>query len=436
MTRGRWLLASVVGLGLAIRIVLLPTPGFVGDIDAFVGWVGDISEGGLGNAFDNEISFGPVMVYIWWLIGLLDPATVSAIDSSDAGVRIVMKLPAVIADFVLAGAVWYGLRGHRRWALPAVALVLLHPAIWFVSAWWGQYDSVYVAAGALAFVLAIRGRDVLAVVALAVALMTKPQAAPLVVPFAAWYLARAGWGKQIGRTLGGPVARIAGLAGVGILAVAVLWLPFLPAGGPWAYLDGLARYQSENFALLSVNSWNLWWPVQELLAPGAFVIDGSPLVGGLSYRAAGYLLTGVFLLCVGYGVARRPTPRTLAVGLVAGTLVAYSFLTTMHERYAFAALPVLAFLLDDPRMRALGAVFGTVILANMVAATERLLGVIVPLHGPLGMVMSLVVVACTVLLVTELVRGARRPEPPSVINEVSDAGMPPGTSASSAVATS
>ena len=436
--RHAWLLAAAVVGGLAVRVALLPSPGWVGDIDTFVDWTRHIATNGLARAYDENLSFGPVMVYVWWLLGILDPTVATAVDSSDAAVRVVMKLPAVIADVAIAGLAWFALRHRPGLATAAVAVLVLHPALWFVSAWWGTYDSVYTAFGVAAFVLATRGRDALAVVALALAVMTKPQAAPLVVPFAAWYLARAGWRTPAGVSIRRPVLRLAPLAGLGLGTIVVLWLPFLGANGPSNYVFYLARYQGEFYNLLSISAWNLWWPVQEIVAGGKFILDSGPLVGGLSFRVAGYLLTGLFLLVIAVAVARRPSPRALALGLAASALVAYTFLTTMHERYAFAVLPFLALLLDDRRARWVAIVFGLVFVVNNVGASEHYLALL-PFHGVGTVVLSFVTVACALLLVVEVMRGSRLPEPPLAINEGSPgagAGRPFDTSGGSAGATS
>jgi Gpi18-like mannosyltransferase len=425
--------------GLAIRLLVLPATGFIGDIDQFVEWAGHIGRNGLPNAYDAHLSFGPVMAYAWWFLGIINPAIVAAADSSDVGVRIAMKLPALAADFALAGAVWFALRDHVRWAIAGVALVLLHPATWFSTVWWGQYESVYAVAGVIAFVFAIRGRDALAAMFLAAALMTKPQAAPLVVPFAAWYLARAGWQTPEGWDVRGAVLKLARLSAVGLATIVLLWAPFLAANGPLNYVHWLGRYQGEFYALLSISSWNLWWPVQEIVANGKFILDSGPLVGGLSFRVAGYLVTAALLVAVGIGIARRPTPRTFAIGLAAAVLVAYTFLTTMHERYAFLVLPFLAFVLDDRRVRLVVAVFGLTIFANMLAATAHYIGPLVPWHGPVSIAGSVAMVGCALFLVYEVVRDPRGPEPASVINEAArgvGGSARSGTSAGSAAATS
>jgi Gpi18-like mannosyltransferase len=442
-SRGRvptWALGALIMAGLAIRVVLLPSAGFVGDIDQFVGWVGHIARDGLSQAYDTNVSFGPVMVFVWWILGIVDPSLVSAVDSSDPAVRVVMKLPAVAADLALAYFAWSGLRARPGWATIAVAVILLHPAIWFVSSWWGTYDSVYTAFAAAAYLLAVRGRDVLAVVALVLAVMTKPQAAPLVVPFAAWFLARAGWGVGGRHQIAAPLQRVIVLSVCGLGVLVVLWLPFIGANGPANYAYWLGRYQAEFYALLSISAWNPWWVMQELLAGGKYILDSAVLVGPITFRVAGYGLTALLLLCVGLFVARRPTPRILAVAIATAALIAFELLTTMHERYAFAVLPMLLFVLDQRPVRWVAMLFSTTFALNLISASDQYVG-LVRFHGPITVVGSVLNVLCLVVLMLELARTSRGAEPPSVINDAAEAsasgaGTRPDTSGDSGAATS
>src|ERR687890_92645 len=189
-----------------------------------------------------------------------------------------MKIPATAADFGLAASIWYALRGRPRWAVAGAAVILLHPGVWFLSAWWGQYESIFALEVVLAFVFAVSRRNVLAVIALTAAVMTKPQVAPLVVPFGAYLLARVGWRRPA------EVGRLALLAGVAVATTLMLWLPFLAFDGPSHYLANLASYQGETYSVLSLRAWNLWWLIQELLAPGAAIADGQAFLGPLTFR--------------------------------------------------------------------------------------------------------------------------------------------------------
>jgi hypothetical protein len=107
-------------------------------------------------------------------------------------------------------------------------------------------------------------------------------------------------------------------------------------------------------------------------------------------------------------VLRNPRPRTLVLGLVAAVLVAFSFLTTMHERYAFGALVFLALLLPELRLRWLNVAFGFVFTLNLLAAIPPApeIGALLPVAGILGVLGSLAILAITAAIVLTLETGA------------------------------
>jgi Gpi18-like mannosyltransferase len=280
-------------------------------------------------------------------------------------------------------------------------IVAFVPVTWYVSAWWGQFESIYVAFGLLAACFAIGGRWTLAGVALGLALSTKPQALPFVVPFVAWALARRG-------------PRGAAAAGLATGAtILVLWLPFIPAGGPSAYLANVAELQGIDYSVLSLRAWNLWWIIQEPLGGGEFVADNTAVLGPLSPRIIGYTMAGLAGLVILVAVARRPTERALLLGLSAITLAAYLLLTTMHERYSFAGivllLPVAAGLGRGSVDRVLGAAWVVLVVAaslNYVAAAPPggVPGSLVPLGGPLGLAGSFAFCVAGAMVLAALVR--------------------------------
>ena len=388
------LLAAVV-----IRALLLPTEGLRDDSDQFAGWVAHIATNGLPNAYDQNLSFGPVMAYIWALLGVIEPAFRNATDASDTWLRMLLKLPAVLADFGLAACVAWILREKPVWAGVAAVAVLLHPATWYVSAWWGQYESVYVLAALLAVLFAVGGRDGFAAAALAVAVLTKPQALPFLLPFAAWFLARGG------------IRGLIRAGAIGAVVAFVIWLPFLAAGGPLRYLGNLGEYQDDIFSVLSLRAWNFWWLVQELAPVDEFVSDRVSILGPITLRTIGYALTAVLSLYVAVRIYSDPRPRTLILGLAATTLIAFTFLTTMHERYAYGALVFLMLLIPEARLRWLGLAFGIVFTLNLVAAIPATaeLGGLIPVWGPAGALASVVMVLLTMAVLMELWRGRNAP---------------------------
>ncbi len=434
--RRRWTSLQILGLGIgllaaaALRLVLLPTVGLRDDTDQFAGWVHRLATDlPLGQAYRLDLTFGPVMTYLFWLMGLLQPAFQSATDASDPAVRAVIKLPASAADLGIAVAVLWVLRSRPRVATLAALAMAMVPVAWFVSAWWGQFEAIYALFGLLAAAAAISGRPLLAGVALGLAVSTKPQALPFLLPLGAWLVGRFGW-RALARAAFGA-----------LVAFALAWLPFIVDGGPAAYLRNIASYQDADFAVMSLRAWNPWWILQSSAAGDAFLPDTAPLLGPLSARMIGYGLAAVLSAGVAALVLRARTPRGLLLGAAAGVLVAFLALTTMHERYSWAAIAFLAPLLADRRAAALWAVLVLATFANYLAAIPIVPGnpPILPIDGPLGIVGSAAItgvgIAVIGLLVEEAI-SARRVSAGRAAPDRGAPGTPPSTSAGSEAATS
>ena len=186
---------AILGFAAAalIRVALLPSQGFRPDLDQFVLWAHELVVTPLGDAYRLGMPYPPVLVYVLAALGALDPMFRTAVAGTGAAVTIAIKLPATLADLGLAAGVAYGLRDRPRWGLYGALAMLLTPALWYLSAWWGQFDSVYVLPALVAYLLAVSGRPVPGAAALALSVMAKPQALPLLVPFVAWSLGRLGW---------------------------------------------------------------------------------------------------------------------------------------------------------------------------------------------------------------------------------------------------
>jgi Gpi18-like mannosyltransferase len=395
----------VVGvvIAVAVRWLLLPTPGLPDDLGQFVLWVHGIATAGLARAYDQNISFPPVMVYVWSVLAAVEPAFRTVTDSAEPAIRVLMKLPATLADFGIAAGVALALRSQPRWAIVGFLGILLHPAVIYISAWWGQYESIYVLSALVAWLLAVRNRPGLAAIALAIAVMTKPQAVPLLVAFAAWFLARYG------------VARSVRFAAIGAVTIAILWVPFLAAGGPFAYLRNLGEYQNGIFAVVSIRAWNPWWLFQTAYGDGSFIADSAAIAGPITLRVVGLVTTAILEALVFVAVYRHPTPRSLALGLAAASLVAFTALTTMHERYAFPALVFLALWLPERRVRWTWIAFSIAFTLNLLAAIPPtdLVHQLLPVNGFVGILGSVVLTLVTAVTLALVVRPPQRDEVPA-----------------------
>lgn len=406
-------LAAGLVLAVAIRIVLLPTPGLAGDLNEFAGFVHLIVTNGLGRLFDFNMAFPPVIAYLWGFLGLVTPAFRTVTDAADPAIRVILKTPPSLVDLGLAAGVAFALRARPWWAVAAALGIALHPAVIDDSALFGQYESIYVFFGLVAYLLVVRGRNALAAIVLAIAVMTKLQALPFLVPFAAWFLAR-----------NGVVASLR-LALIGLATIALVWLPFLQFGGPAHYLSSVAYYQNGAYGLLSLRAWNPWWLLQTAAGGGDFLVDGQALVGPLTPRFLGLAVTTLLAILVAYWVYRTPTPRVLAWSLAAITLASFIGLTTMHERYSYPAFVFLALAFPDRRALALWIAFGIVFTLNLLAAIPPTpaIGAALPVGGLLGVIGSLamtaIAIATLAVLRTESVRANAGPTPVAIAAETS-----------------
>ena len=227
----------------------------------------------------------------------------------------------------------WALRDRPRVAVAAALGVALVPVTWYVSAWWGQFESIYALFGLLAAVLALRGP------------LGRSPGSP-----SAWRSARSR--RRCRSSSRSPPSPSPGSGRDGRVVrsprrpsrSSSLWLPFLPDGGPAAYLGTIGGLQGDEFAVLSLRAWNPWWILQSSGRRGRVPRPiPTPVLGPLTPRLIGYLAAGLGMAGVFLLVLRERRRRgTLLLGLAAAVLVAFCLLTTMHERYSFAAVVFLA----------------------------------------------------------------------------------------------
>ncbi len=346
-------------LGVVIRLVLLPTDGFRPDLDQFVLWVHGIAVNGLSPAYDMDVTFGPVMAYIWGILAAIQPAFQTVTDASDPAIRALMKTPASLADLGLAALVVYALRARPTWAVVGGVAMLLHPAVFDISAWWGQYESIYLLSALGAVVFAINGHNGPAAALVAVSLMTKPQALPFILPFAAWFWATGGW-REVVRSDGRSASSSSSSCGC---------RSSRPAGrrrtseiSPHYQNDVLRDPVAQRLELV-------------VAGPGAGRPAEStspttcPVLGPLTLRSGRLPDHRPDVPARRAGDRAGPAPADAGPrAWPLATLLAFCFLTAMHERYSYGALVFLMLLVPDVRMRWLGLAFGVVFTLNLLAA--------------------------------------------------------------------
>jgi Gpi18-like mannosyltransferase len=375
----RTLILVLIGIAaLALRVMFINAEGFKNDVQSFEAWALSLAAHPLGE-FYAKTSFAdypPGYFYVLWVIGhLYQPYQALDAQHQYALLKILVKLPAIVMDFVDAGLIYAIVLRFAtiRWATIAAAAFLLNPATIFVSAYWGQVDSVATGFMLLALALVLyaerwgaRAPYAIAVawLALGYSVLIKPQGALVGVLLLAFPFATSD-----------PVVRRRRLIGtvLGIVAAVVLAdaaaLPFAPHLGPGGALGWLFeryRYGSSVYPYNSVNAFNLYAVFRPFWQP-----DNAPIQIG-SFGLGSMWLWGIVLVLAAavLVVARYLQVRTDAALLEGAMLITFGFFilaTRMHERYVFSAFVLLIVLMALNRRFIAGAiVVSFTLLINLV----------------------------------------------------------------------
>ena len=344
-----WLLLAA---GFFLRLLFMGNEGFRNDVSSFEAWAITLASHPFWQFYSSTsfADYPPGYFYILGFIGHLY-ALLAPHGNLDV-LKYLVKVPAVVMDLV-DGALLYAIVrrfASERWALGVAALFILNPAIIFISAAWGQVDSISSGLALLGVYLLLRSDDVastssaalrqaqgdkrvivpivLAWIVLAYSLLIKPQAAILIPLFVVFAFTS-------------PERRRARLfaTGAGIIAAILftftLTVPFHPTASPvnaFSWLYQKYDFGKNVYAYNSVNAFNLWSIIHSFWTPDSQQIGPWPqYFWGILLVAAAAVLT-----LVRYAQARTHQALIEAAALL--SLAFYMFSTRMHERYIYDGL--------------------------------------------------------------------------------------------------
>ena len=345
-------LLAILAVGLVIRLLLLSSEGFHNDIAAFESWAITLRDHAPWAFYANSgfADYPPGYFLVEWVLGRVYGALLFVIggDPSYVWLRALVKLPAIAMDLVNTVLVFQIV---RRWASPTVSLwaaaaLALNPAAIYVSAAWGQIDSVSWGLVLLALWLVLRTDDtparstsllVWAWLAFAFSILIKPQAATVGLILLAYPFATTDAATRA-RRLRGTLWGIG--AGIGLgLVVALLFHP-APDVVPWL----IKRYAfgSAVYAYTSVNAFTIYALVRPFWQPDTQPLTFLGMQLGPIWAWGIALVAAASALIVGRYLQRRDEFSFLEGAM----LLAFAFFvlaTRMHERYVYGA-----FLLSFP----------------------------------------------------------------------------------------
>lgn len=352
-----FLIALIFYLGLLLRLILIPNPGFEADISFWKSWgLAPYNHGIVWSFFNTNNNYPTPFAYVLMFIVkfysiFADPNNFNEFwRNTNQLYLFIGKMPAVLADLCIAGMIlWIGKHAKRVW-FPSIpfrtyillsAFYLLNPVSLIDSAWWGQVDAFGVSIFLLGFAFALKGKPFLAGFFYIVAVMMKLQNMIYAPLFFLYLFMSLGWTGLIWSLIGGAVAFFG------------LNIEFVLSRNMEKVVTSLTE-NYDYFPLMSLNAYNLWWIVAK--AQGMAVSDKLIAFGIINAKTLGlYIFSSVYLLSMlyllwpriremstGKEIDRESYNHRFVTGICLIVLTFFLFQTQSHERYAF---PATAFLL-------------------------------------------------------------------------------------------
>jgi Gpi18-like mannosyltransferase len=341
-----WLAVAIITAGLVIRLAVAPWGAHAGDLSVLTRWAAALDEHGWTSIYTaSDANYPPLALFLLAVSCKLDTLLMPGAPLTGPVWLTALKLPAMLADAGIAALAWR-LADNRRIGVWITAALSLNPALIYLSAWWGQYESVYALLALAAVVAAGRGRPFWAGVGLGAGVMVKLQAAvagPVVVLAAIAGIAPQAAGRLSSEARRTILALASGLA----LPIGLTMAPFAAVGqSELVWLRMIALTASPGW--LTVNALNIWYLVTGGAGNWAYNApllwpDSTPLAAGLSARTVGLAMLAIWsaaVLILGWRARREGWQ----VWLLAGTLLylgVFLWPTQAHERYALGAVVLL-----------------------------------------------------------------------------------------------
>lgn len=242
-----------------------------------------------------------------------------------------MKLPAILADLGIGLLIYLIFEKQKKFSLWLSGLYLFNPATIYVSAVWGQIESLPIFFLLLSYFCLWKKKNYYFVshLAFCAAVLTKQTALWVLPVYLILWLKEA----KVQKLIAGLLLQLA--------VFFVLYLPFLP---PFSALSSYFATLSGSSTLVGDQAMNLWF----FIFAGRRVEDSLTLFG-LSIRLWSLILLALSVIFVSISLWKKFTVEKAANGLLWLSLLAFFFQTRVHERHLAPALVFL--LISDYRGR-------------------------------------------------------------------------------------
>jgi Gpi18-like mannosyltransferase len=376
-------LGGMLLLALFVRLIFIGADGFKSDVSTFEAWALMLAQHPMRDFYAKAgfADYPPGYFFVLWFVGHAYRLLVHS-DPDYTILKAFVKLPSILMDLVCSFLIFKIVRRYASvaWAFAATAFFAFNPASIFISAYWGQVDSVAMGFTLLSVLLVLeaagstgrKGAYALAGAWLAIAasILIKPPAVVIVPLMLAFVFATRDGNERRLRAL----ATAAGIAGAFVLAYLAA-LAFHPGWSPlvqYEWLYGRYKYASNVYPFSSVNAFNLYAMLHHFWESDAQTLPnwtfGSFTFALPQYEWGILLLVALAALVLTGFLQRRDgdVGPAFIEGAMILSLGYFVFSTRMHERYIFNAF-VLAMPLIWMRRRYLysAVLLSLTLLANL-----------------------------------------------------------------------
>jgi Gpi18-like mannosyltransferase len=295
------------------------------DLSTYRQWSVQLINNPLATFYDKAqfYPYPPVANYFFLLLGFISNHFHLPINGLI--MNLLFKLPNIVGEITTSYLLFSIASQHLSFRRSYLIMIfyLIQPAIIFITSVWGQWDGVMTMFIFSSLYLFFRKKIIFGFICIALAILTKPQAMPFVIPLFA-----------LGFRCGGAKRFMCGIL-IFCLTILVLFYPFFPGNplfGPYLYFKlNLASF-SPRFTSSGFNFWYLLYGGWQDIFPQVF---------GFSVRLWTRVLTVIFIIfSAGFVLLKNNIPnQILAIGISGYAF--FLFFTQIKERYMYAVIPFL-----------------------------------------------------------------------------------------------
>lgn len=293
------------------------------DLSTFRQWSLLLVQKGLGNFYSEAqfFPYPPVANYFFYVLGWVALNLHQPLNG--ILMTLLFKLPNILGDLLVAFLLFQIVLKKLTFQKAYLVLLvyLIQPGMFFISTIWGQWDGLMTLFLLLSFFSLIQKRTISGLIFLTLAILTKPQAIPFVLPLLALGISMVGFKKFI----------IAGC--LSFFMLLMLFYPFYPSDpflGPYSYFSSTLKTFPPRFTSSGFNFWYFLY--------GGWR-DDLPFIFGISVVFWSRMITLIFIMAASLTAYFKKDlqSRVLSVGLAGFAF--FMFFTQIHERYFYPVLP-------------------------------------------------------------------------------------------------